>query len=76
MLRKKWGLPIDKEGDGEETEEEMLQRFLALFKDPLSELEVQAVRALLGNVGTKKLKIKGAGGTCSRVQRTRGRKAA
>ncbi|KAM0844717.1 hypothetical protein ACQ4PT_056849 [Festuca glaucescens] len=50
ILRKKWGLH---EEDAEEvgaTEEEMLQRFLALFKDPVSALEIDAVRALLGSI--------------------------
>jgi hypothetical protein len=43
VLRKKWGLM-------EEEEEGMLQRFLALFKDPVSAPEIEAVRALLGSI--------------------------
>jgi hypothetical protein len=49
VLRKKWGL-MEEEEEGMATEEVMLQRFLALFKDPVSAPEIEAVRALLGSI--------------------------
>jgi hypothetical protein len=50
VLRKKWGLQEEDLNEARKTEEELLQRFLALFKDPVSAMEIEAVRALLGTV--------------------------